>query len=626
MISLSNFKSKLASEGSVKWPVAPKLEFFWRFEMKASRASIWAHLSDTSRLNREMGFTRREQVEREGKVYVTTKMLGFTQRWIEEPWTWLAGSTLASHRTYEIGMANHVHSVFHIEEESKSNRRNIYVYFGWKPKNLFWKFFLSATESTVKKLFTKLFEKIDYLLVHRPNVEKSLLQNSPPELTPSALKKVSEIALEMGEKKLNPRVISKLIEFVTTADDLEMEPLRILPLAQEWQMEERELLSVALHATQLGLLKMSWDVVCPHCRGTRYGASSLGEIPEASHCEICEVTFATDDENSVEITFHVHPFIRKAERMMYCAAEPARKNHIRVQQNVEASDTLLFAMKLPAGIYRVRCRGQAGEILFKVSNQLGASELDLSTIGKKLVVAEPVEVGNHTQFKFVNSTTEDTLLIVEELWWQNSILKPSHILALPQFRSLFSEDHLSANVKLFLGEQTILFTDIVGSTDFYHDVGDAKAFSKVREHFKEVFEAVEVHQGVVVKTIGDAVMASFSSTREAMAAAISLQNKFHEARADTSIRLRISVHCGPVIAVHLNTGIDYFGSTVNLAAKIQSCAGPGEIALSPQAYEIYQKHYQDQYPVVPRTNKRDGSKETGVHVVQLYEKATAALA
>ena len=75
-------------------------------------------------------------------------------------------------------------------------------------------------------------------------------------------------------------------------------------------------------------------------------------------------------------------------------------------------------------------------------------------------------------------------------------------------------------------------------------------------------------------------MACFSDPDQALKTAIELQKIFFQDRTDTSIRLRISLHVGQVIAVHLLHGLDLFGTTVNEAAKLQSCAETGEIAFS----------------------------------------------
>ncbi|HKE14140.1 MAG TPA: adenylate/guanylate cyclase domain-containing protein [Kofleriaceae bacterium] len=172
--------------------------------------------------------------------------------------------------------------------------------------------------------------------------------------------------------------------------------------------------------------------------------------------------------------------------------------------------------------------------------------------------------------------------VVEEEAWDDDALLPVHLFNMQDFRDLFSEECLATGVKLYVGEQTILFSDIVGSTRLYAESGDPAAFLEVKRHFAEIYGIVAAHTGVVVKTIGDAVMAAFSDPTSAIAAARDIHLRFPGpgGGAPTSVRLRISIHTGPCLAVNLNSGIDYFGGTVNTAAKLQRCAGAGEAALS----------------------------------------------
>jgi class 3 adenylate cyclase len=95
-----------------------------------------------------------------------------------------------------------------------------------------------------------------------------------------------------------------------------------------------------------------------------------------------------------------------------------------------------------------------------------------------------------------------------------------------------------------------------------------------------VFAIVGANRGAVVKTIGDAVMAAFVDPVDAVRAARQIHDAFHPARSDTPIRLRISLNTGPCIAVRLNANADFFGGTVNVAAKLQALAEGYQIALS----------------------------------------------
>ena len=78
-------------------------------------------------------------------------------------------------------------------------------------------------------------------------------------------------------------------------------------------------------------------------------------------------------------------------------------------------------------------------------------------------------------------------------------------------------------------------------------------------------------------------MAAFNNPLDAVNAGQAIHLCFHSARTD-SPKLRISLNTGPCIAVKLNTGIDYFGHTVNVAAKLQSLAEAWQIAISDAVY------------------------------------------
>jgi hypothetical protein len=106
------------------------------------------------------------------------------------------------------------------------------------------------------------------------------------------------------------------------------------------------------------------------------------------------------------------------------------------------------------------------------------------------------------------------------------------------------------------------------------------AFAEVRSHFLKAYEAVKNNDGAVIKTIGDAVMATFTHPLDALKAAVEMQKYFNGKNPETRLRLRVTMNTGSCLAVNLNSNIDYFGNTVNLGAKIgftQSVADDPEV-------------------------------------------------
>jgi class 3 adenylate cyclase len=161
------------------------------------------------------------------------------------------------------------------------------------------------------------------------------------------------------------------------------------------------------------------------------------------------------------------------------------------------------------------------------------------------------------------------------------------LLARQTFRKLFRSERVDEAEGLGIRQVTFLFTDLKGSTALYERLGDLNAYALVREHFALLDAAAHQHAGSIVKTIGDAVMAAFSRPADCIAAALHILQmigRFNREHGQPAIILKMGAHCGPSIAVTLNENLDYFGQTVNIAARVQSFADAGEICLTEALY------------------------------------------
>ncbi|NOY07745.1 MAG: adenylate/guanylate cyclase domain-containing protein [Spirochaetes bacterium] len=178
------------------------------------------------------------------------------------------------------------------------------------------------------------------------------------------------------------------------------------------------------------------------------------------------------------------------------------------------------------------------------------------------------------------------------MWRKPTVIKGVDIIQNPVFRELMGEEVLLPDQSLEIMKTTILFTDIKGSTQMYTDLGDSKAFHLVRDHFRILFNEIKKYNGVPVKTIGDAVMGSFTSQAEALKAALESQKSLisfyrnHQTKPENErIEVKIGLHTGTTLVVNLNGKLDYFGSTVNMAARIQGIAKPNEIVISENIFK-----------------------------------------
>ena len=216
--------------------------------------------------------------------------------------------------------------------------------------------------------------------------------------------------------------------------------------------------------------------------------------------------------------------------------------------------------------------------------RLGEADKEIDVSGLLPLVRSPTLVLRHSGIKWLSmdatrelaATIPDArLVVIEGLYPDN----PQELFGcIRKFLGL-AERPETRDVRLSPeGIHTILFTDVEGSTALTQRLGDAKARELLREHERTVREALNVHGGSEVKTLGDGFMASFSSATRALECAIAMQRAFsaHNESAEEPIKVRVGLNAGEPIA----EDDDLFGTAVNEAARITATAEGGEILVS----------------------------------------------
>jgi len=176
--------------------------------------------------------------------------------------------------------------------------------------------------------------------------------------------------------------------------------------------------------------------------------------------------------------------------------------------------------------------------------------------------------------------TLPTVFVVSEalhelLGKRRPFLTAKRMLSNQTFRDVFKADNLNIDQRLKITSLTFLFTDLKGSTALYERVGDLAAFDLVRAHFRALLDIIASEKGAVVKTIGDAVMATFIRPEHAIVAGLRMRaamDALNDERGTRDLVVKIGIHEGPCLAVMLNERQDYFGQTVNIAARVQGLA------------------------------------------------------
>ena len=195
--------------------------------------------------------------------------------------------------------------------------------------------------------------------------------------------------------------------------------------------------------------------------------------------------------------------------------------------------------------------------------------------------SEELLIAQNADISFENATDEEQLFILERTAWSDDAATAAEVTALQVFRDLFAAEALRPGEKISVGTLTVLFTDLKNSTRMYREIGDATAFGRVMNHFDILKQVISEEDGAMVKTIGDAVMAVFRSPAGALRAMLGAQGRLASPPDGMlPLSLKAGLHVGPCIAVTLNDRLDYFGSTVNLASRLEGQSTGDDVIVS----------------------------------------------
>ena len=548
----------------------------WRFDSPPER--IWRFLADTARFNEAADLPKHEITETprpDGSVeYVGRARKGPVRlEWEERPVNWVTNHWFEHCRDFRSGPLEHLCAHFQLEPEGEGCRGTYTL--EASASNLLGEIMLrTAFFKSAGATFSELAETAKDCAAGRR--DDPFPYQAP---TPSAeVRDRVERYLEAIEQSGHGHGLGRrLADLLLQAQEVDLSQIRPLYLARSWQVPDRHAVELCLEATRQGLMTLRWDLLCPRCRIAKAIVPSLDRLPSGAHCDSCNIDYDRDFSRNVELSFQPAPAIRPIAQGEYCLFGPMSTPHIHVHLTLPPGGSREEAVRLSPGRYRLRTLEPGPEL-----------EIDWAGGGFPTVIAGGAgpragEAAPDGILRLRNEQTRPLTLIVEECAWVRDALTAAEVSCLQAFRDLFSDQVLRPGDEVSVQRIALLFTDLAGSTALYDQIGDASAYHLVRDHFAFLGGLIREHDGAIVKTIGDAVMAAFYEPAEALAAALETQAKvaeFNAAHPGTPIVIKLGLHEGPCIAVTLNERLDYFGSAVNLAARLQGESRGGDIVLS----------------------------------------------
>jgi len=565
----------------------------WEFDLKSSPDSLWPFVADTNRFNRDTGVPKLEIQKGQKRLpnarrKVRLLIYGMPVEWEEQPFEWVRPVRFGVERVYSKGPVGCLKVLGELTPKSDGGTHLTYEIRA-TPRNIIGLVAipLQMNFSMGPKLRTAI-QKYDQLASAGTQIETSGASTSQSTFDLLRLASLKEKLIAEIESTYDPgpalKIANQLIHFIEHGDDLAVSSIRAYELADDWHEPRRLVLEVCLRATRAGLLDFQWDLLCPLCRGAKQSGLSLKDIESNQHCSTCKIDFTVDFDRYVELTFRPNPSVRRVEVPYFCVGSPEWTPHVVAQQLLPPGDKREITLPLESGNYRLRALELQGSQDVMVSPE-GESTAQV-TVSNNGWSRQALHVSEKFLLSLHNETDAEHLLILERMEWSDQATTAAEVTALQMFRDLFAAEALRPGEQISVGTLTILFTDLRHSTQLYREIGDATAFGRVMSHFDVVKKAIADHDGAVVKTIGDAVMAVFRSAADGLSAMIEVQQALAEpADGGRPLALKAGLNTGPCIAVTLNDRLDYFGSTVNMAARLEGLSSGCDVIISRSVYE-----------------------------------------
>lgn len=494
-----------------------------------------------------------------------------TINWEEPPVNWIAERWFEQRRIFIKSPMISMTTIARLEERESASCLSLELIFD--TRNLLGTFLAKRMLSGFGTKVQALLENADELI----RAEQPELFISSYEPSHSSLKRAEKLRKIIESSPYDHGLSTKLVEYINTSQEVDLWVMRPIAIARRWSTNTRDVIELFLQAVRSGLLESRWDILCPRCRVTKSAISNISDLPRGVHCDACNIDFESDFASNVELSFSPSPSIRAVEYGHYCRSGPGVTPHIKGQCSLAPGASRSLPLALHEGDYRLRTL-EAGDELALSWNQGPFPKIQVHDNLVEIVGESPQD-----EIAMINNGSACRTVVIEEQSWLRDVLTAQRATTLQAFRDLFSDQILRPGDEVSIRNISFMFTDLVGSSSLFSQMGDADAYHIVREHFAELGNTVRRHEGTIVKTSGDGIHAAFLTPDDALRASIEMQYSmpdFNQRLSTEGISIRIGLHSGSSIAVSLNDRLDYYGSAVNLAARLEPLGEAGDITMS----------------------------------------------
>lgn len=561
----------------------------WQIHSAGTPRELWPYISDTNRFFKDVGQLPVQEAMISHSLPRHFAQLEYDHLrradiWQEEPYRWEAPHYLKIYRDYQRGPYLELSIKIELTPVPAQKKKGTYISIQFEGRSRGFMGFLRT-----KFHFTKAFKQKLKNVIKRYD-ESIASHRFPKRRTSSRLLsfknpgKWSELQKKLKAASNEPELSRKIIDLLHYSDEQDLQVIEPLILSELWSVPLHRVLETAYHAVILNILNMEWKQVCPRCRRTLKVSRRLFEISNSHYCNHCGDTKDLDLNNTTQVVFKSHPLVRKRSDDSYCVSGPQHRPHIVMQQYIKPGAKHFVNLMLPEGKFRVRTDTLDRDI--HVRPDLNGFNNVTMTLEKGEKQESETLLSPQSDMIMKNNADHPLLITIEDRRWPKYGVSAAEVTSQQLFRECFPKENLRESQKMKCKDLTVLFTDLIDSSSIYSDSGDEEAIKKVMDHFEVLRKIIREERGAIVKTIGDAIMAVFRQPAFAVRAYQRAQKLFIESEdSDIPIRLKGGLHHGSCYAVTLNNRIDYFGNTVNFAARLVEKANRDELIMSSKAFE-----------------------------------------
>jgi eukaryotic-like serine/threonine-protein kinase len=287
------------------------------------------------------------------------------------------------------------------------------------------------------------------------------------------------------------------------------------------------------------------------------------------------VDYGIDLAESVELIFRVHPEIREVTTAVYCIGGPAWSRHVVAQVRLAAGERFACELNLSEGAYVVRGLQLPFTINLQVAHGNLEKRAELSLARPPVNAKTMLAIGSQV-IHLCNDSPVDQQIRIERTVGRDDALSAARASTMSLFRELFPDEVLSANQIVSVAHITILRLRIDGAKQLYDRLGDSPAFSQIRQSLQTAIDTIKGASGVVVKTVGEGLLASFPDATAAVKAALMLVHN----SSNSELSNAIAIHIGAAMVANIDDRLDYFGKTLQTLDLLLESTQPGTVQIS----------------------------------------------